>query len=169
MQVEKSAADFPLELSHKNKNKKFNIRTKIRSSRLVSTIMKLARLLLGGSFFAKAQIVPTSPSNFLDGGSITVAWEAKIGPIEPGNGALFISSSSLSSSSIMGNMLVIVRKDAVVQAFHPTTGSELWTYSPPDNTTSSSIGGAFFSSIDGQDYILFSATTNANYPTAATR
>jgi outer membrane protein assembly factor BamB len=123
------------------------------------TFLLISTLLLSGRTVIKAQNV-TIDEEYFDGSAITVAWEAATGQVDRGNGA-FMSPS--------GTALIVVRVDGIVQAFHPKTGTEVWMYSPPDPTISKSFGGAFFSSYGGQDYILYSVTTNANVPSEATR
>lgn len=98
-------------------------------------------------------------TGYLDIG--TVAWEKGIGQVDRGNG-VFISPNGL--------LLVVVRKDAVVNAFNPRNGAELWTYTPEDMARASSFGGAFFSTTStGQDYVMVTVTMDAIFPYQATR
>jgi outer membrane protein assembly factor BamB len=133
---------------------------------MVSALTKLLALVLSCSVVIRAQNTTTNSTtavasgDYLDGDAVNVTWTATIGQVNKGNGA-FMSPS--------GQVLVLVRQDAVVQAFQPKTGVELWTYTPADPGTSNCFGGATFSSFDGQEYVLFSVTTNAIYVTNTAR
>lgn len=124
----------------------------------VNMFVKILYLLL--CWCAITSYAQSVANDYFDRTEVQVTWNASIGQVNPGNGA-FMSPS--------GKVLVVVQKDAIVYAFHPKTGTKLWTYTPADVSISSAHGGVFFSSYKGQDYILYSITSNANFPSETKR
>ena len=73
----------------------------------------------------------------------TLIWEGRISPVRKGNG-VFLSSSSQEKKNDdqdQPSILVTTSKDGSVSAFHPGSGTNLWSYGPPKLTRDDATNG----------------------------
>jgi outer membrane protein assembly factor BamB len=90
--------------------------------------------------------VATAQLTYIASDQIVPGWTGSANPVGPGNGAFTAPD---------GSMVVVISKDASVKAFDITTGTELWTFSAP-TATATSTSGIFFSYGGASPYLCFS-------------
>jgi outer membrane protein assembly factor BamB len=83
------------------------------------------------------------------------AWRAEFAPVGQRNG-VFMSPD--------GEVLVGISMTAIVSAFDPLTGTQLWTFTPAplSGATTTSASGITFNGVADPSYLVFSVTDDAS-------